>query len=74
MFLQARFKRIGLTGVAVVEEHTREIERLDMLKIGLVPVKSEESGSRKEESPGDERCATKDTKFGELDGLVAQRL
>ena len=74
MFLQARFKRIGLTGVAVVEEHTRQIERLDMLKIGLVPVKSEKSGSRKEESPGDEGCAAKNAKFGELDGFVAQRL
>ena len=45
-----------------------------MLKIGLVPVKSEESGSRKEEAPGDEGCAAVHTEFGELDGLVAQRL
>ena len=45
-----------------------------MLQIRLVPVKSEESGSRKEEPPRDEGCSTKDTKFCELDGLVAKRL
>ena len=42
-----------------------------MLKIGLVPVESEESGSRKKEAPGDEGCAAVHAEFCELDGLVA---